>query len=147
MKRKDKEALRVALGAINPFAFRGASGGITIYSSATEGYQLCLQMLWAEFPRGFIDLPYFMHKYQGLTLSEAMELTHRKQYGFVRIWDSDSERRKPVLREVLQVLLSVSGVAFNEDYFLNALANLDIMLATQGVSARTESGAIVDFIK
>ena len=147
MKKRDKETLCKALGAVNPFAFRNSTGGICIYRGPLEGYQVCLQMLWAQFPRGYIDIPYFMHKFQGLSLSEALELTHRKQFAFARIWDSDSERRKPVLREVLQVLLSVSGVEFSEVLFLSALQTLDLLLEKQGISARTESGAIVEFVK
>lgn len=146
MKRKMKETLRVALGVINPFALRTQGGSLMVYKTPQECYQVCLQMMWSEFPRGFVDIPLFMSKYQGLKLKDAEALCGRKQYALLRLWDAESELRKQRLREILAVLLKVSEVDFNESYFLNALQCLDIMLEKNGIASRTENGAIVEFI-
>lgn len=146
MKREREEMLKAALGVVNPFAFRTANGGFSVYTNAQEAYQFCIQMLWAEFPRGFVDIPLFMNKYQGVSLKEAETLVGRKQYALLRIWDNESEERVKKLREVLTILLRVSGVALNESLMLDGLYRLDMFLEKQGVSGRTESGVIVDFI-
>lgn len=145
MKARDKDTLRTALGVINPFAFRTSSGGLMVFKTPEECYQMCLQMLWAEFPRGFVDIPLFMVKYQALKIRDAEEYCGRKQYALVRLWDSSSDTRKQKLREILSVLLKVSEVGFNENYFLSALQHLDIILEKNGIAARTENGAILAY--
>lgn len=146
MKARERETLRTALGIINPFALRTASGNLMVFKTPEECYQTCLQMLWAEFPRGFVDIPLFMVKYQDIKVREAEELCGRKQYALLRLWDSSCEIRKQKLREILSVLLKVSDVDFNESSFLSALQCLDIMLEKNGIAERTENGAIVEFI-
>lgn len=147
MKKRMKDTLRTALGVINPFALRTRDGSLMVFKNPEEAYQACMQMIWAEFPRGFVDIPFFMVRYQGLKLKEAEELCGRKQYALLRIWDSDNEVRKQKLREILCVLLKFSEVDFNESCFLSGLQCLDIMLEKNGISARTENGAIVEFVK
>lgn len=146
MKRDKEEMLCKALGAVNPFAFRDQEHSLIIYRNPQEAYQLCIQMLWSEFPRGFVDIPLFMHKYQGLSLKQAEHIVGRKQYALLRIWDYKSEERVNKLREILTILLRVSGVALNESYMRSGLNTLDMILEKTGVSERTESGLIVDFI-
>lgn len=145
MKAREKDMLRTALGVINPLALRTASGNLMVFKTPEECYTMCLQMLWAEFPRGFVDIPLFMVKYQDVKLRDAEELCGRKQYALLRLWDSSCEIRKQKLREILCILLKVSDVGFNESSFLNALQHLDIMLEKNGIAERTENGAIVEF--
>lgn len=104
-------------------------------------------MIWAEFPRGYIDIPYFMCKYQGVKLRDAERMCGKKQYALVELWRSDSPERKSKLRHVLEVLLKVTGVDFDENAYLNALQAFDILLENTKIAERTESGALVKFIK
>lgn len=147
MKREDKGMLRVALGAVNPFALRNENGGLAIYSSATEAYKETLLTLWSEFPRGFIDIPYFMVKYQGLAIREAERKCAGKQYALIRLSDRDDKERRSKLKQLLEMLLRVSKVPFDENSFMVGLQCFDIFLEKSNISEQTKNGAIVDFIQ
>lgn len=147
MKKRDRQMLLEAMGAVNPFAFRNQEGRLVVYRNAVEGYQICLQMLWAEYPRGFVDIPLFMEKYQHIPLREAIEMCHRKEYVQVRIWDRNDSERERLLKGILQTLLQVSGVVLDENAFKTGLFTLDNLLERAGVGERTESGHLVNFIR
>lgn len=147
MTRKEKAGYIELLGVLNPFAFRTRGGALVRYSSPREAYSECLKSLWSEFPRGFIDIPLFMEKYQGLGLKQAEALCGRKQYALVRLWDTSDKDRTAKLCEVLLLLLKVSEVPLSNDFFLQALRELDAFIERRSVGARTEEGSIVNFIQ
>ena len=146
MNTSKEELLRKALGATNPFAFRMPGAEMEFFKSPFECYRDVILMLWAEFPRGFIDIPYFMSKYQGVNIREAARQCGQKQYALVELWQSGSQDRNTSLRRVLEKLLKVTGVDFDENAYVNALQAFDAFLETSKIPERTVSGALVKFI-
>ena len=133
MKKQYTTIIMQALSTTNPFMFRSETGRLLQYHDAKESYQLCLMALWSEFPAGFVDVAYFMMKYQGLTPKYYRPTLEEAEYCFVKIWDNHDTERLPKLRLVLQKLLQVSGCSFDEAAFGDAVATLDSLLERQGV--------------
>jgi len=133
MSKVDKENMKFLLSSANPFMMRTETGRLHIFRSAREAYELCLQMLWAEFPAGFFDVAYFMIKYQRISPTRAAQILGVKEYCYCRIWDYKDTKRLPLLRIVLGKLLEVSGCTFDEAAFGDAIKALDVMLEKQGV--------------
>ena len=133
MKKQYTTIIMQALSTTNPFMFRSETGRLLQYHDAKESYQLCLMALWSEFPAGFVDVAYFMMKYQCLTPKYYRPILEEAEYCFVKIWDNHDTERLPKLRLVLQKLLQVSGCSFDEAAFGDAVATLDSLLERQGV--------------
>lgn len=133
MKKQYTTIIMQALSTTNPFMFRSETGRLLQYRDAKESYQLCLMALWSEFPAGFVDVAYFMMKYQGLTPFCINPILGNEEYCYVKIWDNHDTERLPKLRLVLQKLLQVSGCSFDEAAFGDAVATLDSLLERQGV--------------
>jgi len=146
MKRELMKQMNELLANRSPFGIQ-TEGRLLTYERAEQAYYEALMLLWSEFPRGFIDMPLFMWKYQGLTITEARQLCHHKEYALCRIWDVDDKERRTLLRQILQVLLRVTEVDFDETAYQTALTSLDIWLVKNQVAERTENGAIVSFVK
>ncbi len=133
MRHLERENLRYLLAKTNPFMMRTETGKLCIFHDAKEAYQLCLHMLWAEFPAGFFDVTYFMMKYQNISEARAASILGYKEYCFCRLWDDKDTKRLPLLRIVLGKLLQVSGCTFDEAAFGDAVKTLDMMIEKQGV--------------
>lgn len=147
MKKNDKEIMKQVLGAKSPFAFRLRDDKLVFYNNAVEAYRDVLMMLWAEFPRGFVDIPYFMAKYQGVGVRDAARLCGLRQYAMLKLWDTNDKDRLTLLRAIMGTLLKATGVAFDENAFINAVQAFDIFLQNSKIEERTESGSLVNFIK
>ncbi len=146
MKKELKKQVNEMLAKSSPFGIL-TEGRLLTYERVEQAYYEVLMLLWSEFPRGFIDMPLFMWKYQGLTITEARQLCHHKEYALCRIWDADDKERRTLLRQILQVLLRVTEVDFDETAYQTALTSLDIWLVKNQVAERTENGAMVSFIR
>ena len=132
MTREQKILVRDALGAINPFMLRSETGRLIPYESTKECYQLVLTGLFAEFPAGFVDVPYYMMKYQRLPPKQVFCIVGYRQYAIIPWWDKSPERDEKI-RQVLVALLQPSGCRLDDVLFQQALDNLDSLLDKQGV--------------
>lgn len=139
--------MRDALSTVNPFMLRGETGRIILYENAKECYQLVLMGLYAEAPCGFVDVAYYMMKYQRLTSGQVWDILHQRQYAHIKWWDEDDPERVPTLRKVLRLLLSVSGCELDEELFRQALENLDTLLDKQGVRKTLSKLDLITIIK
>ena len=146
MKKELKKQVNELLASRSPFGIQ-AEGRLLTYERAGQAYYEALMLLWSEFPRGFIDVPLFMWKHQGLSITEARQVCHHREYCLCRIWDVDDKDRRNQLRQVLQVLLRVTDVDFDEEAYQTALTSMDIWLVQNHVAERTENGAMVSFVK
>lgn len=147
MRKNEQQLLKEALGATCPFAFRMSGSKLSFYSDKTDAYHDVLLMLWAEFPRGFIDIPYFMSKYQCVALKDAERICGQFQYAMIKLWDTDDKDRLPLLGKLCKVLLKVNGVEFDENAFKNAVCRFDIFLEQSHIKEQTETGVLVNFIQ
>lgn len=130
-----------------PFAFRMPGGEISVYDKPSQAYLDVLMILWAEFPRGFIDIPFFITKYMGMAVKDAERLCGRQQYALIKLWQTNDKERLSQLRRLFEVLLKVTGVAFDEPSFLTAVQSFNIFLENSKIEERTISGAVVEFAK
>lgn len=130
-----------------PFAFRMPGGEISVYDKPSQAYLDVLMILWAEFPRGFIDIPFFMTKYMGMAVKDAERLCGRQQYALIKLWQTNDKDRLPQLRRLFEVLLKVTGVSFDEPSFLTAVQSFNIFLENSKIEERTITGAVVEFAK
>ena len=147
MKKEELNNLRQLMKAKCPFAFRMPGGDISVYDNPSQAYLDVLKMLCAEFPRGFIDIPYFISKYMGMAVKDAERLCGRQQYALIKLWQINDKDRLPQLRRLFEVLLRVTQVRFDEPSFLTAVQSFNIVLEKNKVEERTISGAIVEFAK
>lgn len=147
MTRKETITVRDALSTVNPFMLRGETGRLILYENAKECYELVLMGLYAECPAGFIDIAYYMMKYQRLTSGQAWEILHQKQYAQVKWWNKDDPERVTTLRKVLRLLLSVSGCELDEELFQQSLENLDALLDKQGVRKTLSKWDLISIMK
>lgn len=134
MKEEYSRLIRQALQTTNPFVLRSETGSLIHYESAKECYQLVLMALFAEFPAGFVDMAYFMMKYQRATPKLITPILHNKEYCYVRIWDVNDPDRYNKMHLILEKLLQVSGCSFDEGAFGDGLKALDSLLEKQGVA-------------
>lgn len=147
MKKEELNNLRQLMKAKCPFAFRMPGGEISVYDKPSQAYLDVLMILWAEFPRGFIDIPFFLTKYMGMAVKDAERLCGRQQYALIKLWQINDKERLPQLRRLFEVLLNVTGVAFDEPSFLTAVQSFNIFLENSKIEERTISGAVVEFAK
>lgn len=133
MKTKDKAQRLVveALSTTNPFMLRTETGMLRVYPSAKDAYEAVMSCLLKDFPFGFIDVPFFMMKYQRLSPVEARHYCRGRQYAFVYDWRDDTDRE--TLRRVYGTLLRVSGCDFDDSSFQHALTYLDSLLESREV--------------
>lgn len=130
MKKEDLLQVRGALQHINPFMFRAETGRLLTYKDANASYVQCLMALLREFPAGFIEIPYFMMKYQGVTPLQVGLLVGAREYAYIKLWDKMDSRREALLKQVLDILLQVSGCSFDYAAFSYAVTQLDHYLKT-----------------
>ena len=128
MKKQDRRIINAAIAQLNPFLLREEDGRLKVFKNAKECYAATLRALYETFPLGYIDMPYFMMKFQGTTATEANNLCRTRQYAYVRLYETGNVQRTQKLRNVLQVLLKVSGTLFDEAHFGDALSAFDNML-------------------
>lgn len=134
MKEEYSRLIRQALQTTNPFVLRSETGSLIHYANAKECYQLVLMALFAEFPAGFVDIAYFMMKYQRATPKLITPILRNKEYCYVRIWDVNDTDRYNKLHLIFEKLLQVSGCSFDEVLFGDAVKALDSLLEKQGVA-------------
>lgn len=121
----DPDIIRHALSQSNPFILRDEQGHIMVFSSPKKAYLFVLTSLNTEFPLGFVDLAYFMLKYQRISPFRVFQKLGHKEYCYVRVWDTRNVDRLKKLRLILCKLLSVSECPFDESSFGDALKDFD----------------------
>ena len=125
MTAQDKEAICSALGSINPFMLRSETGRLYIYQRPQDAYNKVVRLLFAEFPRGFVDVVLIMMKYQRIAPAQARSYCGRRDYAMID-W-SEPETRQ-IIRHIMSILLKPSGCKLNETCFNEAMRYLDSLI-------------------
>ena len=126
----------------NPFLLKNHVGGyVECYESAKVAYFQVLYLLLVEFPRGFIDLPYFVFKYMGVSIRDAERMFKKYDLFYFDFVDTENQQRKDKLRELLGALLLYSKCAFDESAFSEALYDFDNILIRFNVHDKIITGA------
>lgn len=118
----------------NPFGFKEPGGKIRSFEDYGKVYEYTLEKLAMTFPRGYIDVPLFIHNETGMPIGDCENIvSDMKCYGLteeeylVEIWESGSERNT-FFRQLLQGLHMISETKFSESYYIQALRNFDVSL-------------------
>ena len=125
------------LCTFNPFGFRRQSDTqLESYASSEAAYTFCVEMLFAEFPAGFVDIPFFMMKYQQATPSQAWAICPQKQYAYIPWWAETEEEkgiRNARIQLVLQRLLHITGCSIAVEDMNTAINRLDALIDKKNV--------------
>lgn len=132
-KLSKEQALQI-LETVNPMGLIDINGRLIIYKSPSDCYIGLIRLLWATCPRGWIDIPFMMAKYQGLRISRAKEHCGRKSLAVVE-WCCDpstkaAQRRNEKLKSIFRCFLNATGIAFSENAFQMAVYDFDRSLNT-----------------
>lgn len=127
--RIDREQAKQVLATCNPLGLIDNNKRLTIYKSASECYTALLYLLWANCPRGWIDIPFMMAKLQGLRIARARDFCGRKHYAVVE-WhcksdSSAAQYRNRKLKAVVIQMLRATGIEFSENAFNMAIYEFD----------------------
>lgn len=123
-KYKDFEEM---IERYNPFGFKDKSGKIGMYPTYKEAYYACLQALYEAFPKGFIDVPLFIHEQTGLPIRDAeSEFARMKSYlgdcDIIKVdWFEERSRLVRELRPFMQAMHLITETKFDENFFLSAV--------------------------
>lgn len=111
----------------NPFGFKDKSGKIGMYVDYGKAYYACMQALYEAFPKGFIDVPLFIHEQTGLPIRDAEgEFGKMKSYlgdcDIIAVdWFEERGRLIRELRPFMQALHLITETKFDENFFLSAV--------------------------
>lgn len=115
----------------NPFGFKMSNGLSCDFPTYHEAYFECLIKLFEMFPRGYIDLPLFIHKQMNLTLPDAVRLVNalkpmgiKSEVILLMIWEQSKER-DAMLEILFRAFHTITGSTFDKSSFLMALNDFD----------------------
>lgn len=115
----------------NPFGFIMSNGLPYDYINYREAYYECLIKLFEMFPRGYMDLPLFIHKQMNLNLPDAVRFVNalkpmgiKSEILLLMIWEQSKERNN-VLEVLFRALHTITESTFDKSSFLMALNEFD----------------------
>lgn len=124
-----KQAAQI-LWTCNPLGLIDSNKNLKIYENPVKCYYDAIIKLYLLAPQGWLDIPYFMMKYQGIRIAQARELCGRKQYGRLdwhcRPMGGVHKERNRVLKGVIFALLKVTDCEFSENAFNAAVYDFDL---------------------
>lgn len=134
----------------NPFGFKEEDGSSMVFRDYGELYKYTLKTLFAQFPRGYIDLPLFVHLHTKMPLRNCVELvrTFRNMkmisgVYLIKYWDED-DQPKMKFALILQGLHTISNTPFNQSYFDEAWRQCEEDLEKIKAAERIEDGTMVN---
>lgn len=147
MKKTEIAKMREVLQKANPFLIlEKGTETPEAYATDVDAYYDVLLRLFAAFPRGYMDLPLFLHDNMGMNINDAELMCGQRQIFQLPLYDIDFPNRKDKLREALCVLLKLTGCKFNEQAFASALTRFDVTSIQSNFKERIEDGSIFKFL-
>lgn len=147
MEKETMQKVPDVLAKVNPLMLVNWDGAPVIYENDTEAYFDALNLLFATFPRGYIDVPIFMLKYQHILRRRAQDFCGRKDIVIIPLYDVDAPQRIDKLRDLFTILLKPTGCKLNESALQAALCRFDINAINAHLKERVEDGSIIQFCK
>ena len=117
-----QQALQV-METVNPLGLTDCNNRLIIFHSAKECYEKCFTELYYNFPKGYIDIPLFMMRCQGVPLSKGIELCKHKQYAIIP-WDVPKKSEHKLMC-LVYLLLKVTNVQYSTNAFKCAFFELN----------------------
>lgn len=129
LRVNQKQAAQI-LSTCNPLGLTDCNKRLKIYENPVKCYYDALVNFYMLAPQGWLDVPYFMMKHQGVRIAQARELCGRKQYGRVewtcKPYGAAHKERNRVLKGVIIALLHATGCDFSENAFNAAIYDFDL---------------------
>lgn len=134
----------------NPFGFKEFDGSSMIFENYGKVYLYTLRTLAAEFPRGFIDIPLYLHHRTAMPLSVCKEIARKfhslgLKDGIVLIeyWNPNTNPRYE-FEKIMRAFHTISETTFSADYFAEAWRIYSEDMAKANTSERVITGSIVE---
>lgn len=124
LQKITKEQALQIMETVNPLGLTDCNGRLVIFESAAGCYECLLKELFRAFPRGYIDIPLAMRKYQSLRLFEGRENCKHREYALV-IWYNMDNKRDYLLKKLVMCFLEKTGCPFSENAFKQAIFELN----------------------
>ena len=123
LEAKDFEDL---IKRLNPFGFKDENGESMTFENYGECYLHALKVLKEQYPRGFIDMPLFIHDNMKVPLKTAAIFARRfkfknmpgEVYGIP--WGGENENPRYQAECFMRNLHSLSETEFSQGYFNDA---------------------------
>lgn len=120
LKAKNFEDL---IKRLNPFGFRQENGDSMTFADYGKLYLYTLKRLKSAFPKGYIDLPLFLHDMTKCPLSTAVRFVNK----FTLIttdrgvclcpWEDEKSNPKYTAEMIMRSLHTLSETKFSTDYY------------------------------
>lgn len=107
----------------NPFGFKGSDGEIKMFEDYGKAYLYALEKLHELFPRGYIDVPLFLHMMTGQPLAVCMMFTHKSSFlktvnkGVLICEPVKGVPPKEQYENLMKAMHTLSETQFSQDYF------------------------------
>lgn len=124
----------------NPFAVKAMDGRIQFFTNYCEVYEYVLNILYCQYPRGYVDLVLLVSDLTRLKVGDC-ELVFRDMRSIwgetpermiAYNWDSTDRTDHKGLEEVMKCLHIISGTQFDEEAFAQAMDQFRIKLYKEG---------------
>lgn len=124
----------------NPFAIKATDGSIQFFATYSEVYLYVLNVLYIQYPRGYVDLILLVSDLTRLKAGDCEQVFRdmRSIWGatpekmIVYKWDSTDRADHKGLEEVMKCLHIISGTQFDEEAFAKAMDLFRIKLCKEG---------------
>lgn len=142
MRISENNKYREIMARVNPFALLTPDGNLLQYDNAIEAYYELMLKIFGMCPRGYIDLPLIMHTFQHERINDAVRYCRRKEIFLLKNWDTSDNVTVNSLREVLSLMLEVTGVPFDENAFQGALYKFSVFFVQNKLDESTPKNMV-----
>lgn len=111
---------RELLASVNPLAILDTNGKLCIFDNAASCYERALMRMYCYYPKGYVDIPHFLIKVQGIRMGKATELCKRKEYASIR-WKALNSASETRIKTILHHMLWCTKCEFNENAYKTAM--------------------------
>lgn len=130
-------SLEQVIKEYNPFGFKEENGRIKIFHDYGKVYLYALKKLYESFPKGYIDVPLFMHEQIGMPLSVCVMTVKKFPYiktineGIYFCEPVDGIWPKEKIEHLMKALHTISQTNFAQGYFNVAWDEFTLQLKNQ----------------
>ena len=113
----------------NPLGLLDVNKRLQVFSGPIACYERALNMLHQQSPRGWVDIPLFMQRMQGVSLADAEEMCGYRNRAVIQ-WECGNSveqryQRAEKLKGIFMRMLKVTGCDFSEDALTKVLYDFD----------------------
>lgn len=112
----------------NPFGLKSQNGEPQFYETRYDNYLDVVKRLKEASPRGFLDVPLFLHENTGMPIDYCQRLVSENYKNGIEeeifvVWD-DGSAGEIWLKRILEMLHSISGTELDKEAYLQVVKSL-----------------------